>query len=143
MLKKTKKVRYNFSGVELMLFMITIFTVLPLTLYVIHELGHIIVQILLNVPIRICLKGINLSTTCGGYILNYPLPVVFVAGVAGLIASLLPYRYVKNLVFIPYTIKKIYKIKYVNFAVLVYYLTLCLGIFTEDFLVILRKVLVG
>lgn len=139
---KRREEEGHISGTGSVLFVVTACAVLPLAIYVIHELGHMIVQLLLNVPVVICLKGINLSTTCGGYILSYPLPVVFAVGVAGLAASLLPYGYVKNLVFIPDAIKK-RRERYVNLAILAYYVALCFGMFTQDFLVIVRKLSIG
>lgn len=125
---------------EFLLFLITILIFLPVSIYVVHEIGHIIMQIILNVPVSFCFIGIDLTTNCGGSLIYYSVGTIFVVAISGFIFSLLPYKHMKNLIFISYDIKKRYGMKKIKIAIFYYYLLLCLGVSTGDFGVIAKVI---
>jgi len=101
----------------------------------IHELGHMIVQILVGFPINFGFNfpRLGISTTAGLGIMKTGPNVFYPLAFAGFIATIIPIKYLKDKLWFPEELKKYSDI---NQLKTIWYIFMCLGIAYVDFALI-------
>jgi hypothetical protein len=107
--------------------------ILLISLLLIHEFGHAIVQLLLGVPISIGFSWFIITTTADTNLLQYPFIVAFVTLISGFVISLIPMPYLRKIIFVPKNAKEKINAEKFTFDV---YLAFCITLALWDFFVI-------
>jgi len=103
--------------------------IVAIPLYFIHELGHIVVQILVGLPVSLgVVPEIGITTTVGLGIATQPPQIFYPVAIAGLIASLIPIKYLKKFLWFP---------KGFENTKTIWYLAICFSIATQDIALII------
>jgi len=106
---------------------------LLISLLLIHELGHAIVQLIFGIPISIGFPWGIITTTAGINLLGYPFIVAFITLISGFVISLIPIQYLRKIIFVPKKVKEKINPEKFTFDV---YLAFCITLALWDFFVI-------